>query len=194
MDQNTEEKKSFVGFLALNESPNHDGFLGAILVTDIYGVPQEFRCTHPVKPTVIQKQLYGNTLVPHIGVNLCGIPLVGSIGSKPSVIIVDKPFLLDVRPKCVYPVIYVRRAGDAIDVRTSPEASGIESQPSRERVDCPTGKYQPVVFEPHHEFDDDRTSAKIVLENMFRLLDPLEPFQRIAKALEILGKQDTRFQ
>ena len=71
MDQN-----DLIGFLALYETSPRDGYLGAILITDLQGVPQEFRCTHPVKPTALQKPLYGNTLEPYIAVDLCGIPLI----------------------------------------------------------------------------------------------------------------------
>jgi hypothetical protein len=36
--------------------------------------------------------------------------------------------------------------------------------------------------------------AKQMLENIFILLDPLEPFNRMLKAIEVLGKQDKTFQ
>src|SRR3990170_6152507 len=97
MSSTNEEIKQLLGFLALQETSSHDGYLGAILITDLQGVPQEFRCTHPVKPTTIQKPLYGDTLEPYIGVKLCGIPLVESIQNQPALIIVEKEFLLDVR-------------------------------------------------------------------------------------------------
>lgn len=70
------ENNSLIGFLSLIETEAKDGYLGALLVTDARGIPQEFRCTHPVKPTTVQKSLYGDTLLPHIGINLCGIPLI----------------------------------------------------------------------------------------------------------------------
>ncbi len=82
MSPNREEQNMLLGFLALYETLSHDGYLGAILITDIQGIPQEFRCTHPVKPTIIPKPLYGNTLEPYIGVNLSGIPLIQSIQNR----------------------------------------------------------------------------------------------------------------
>lgn len=194
MNQNNQIKINTVAFLSMYETAGKDGYLGALLITDSYGVPQEFRCTHPVKPTTIQKPLYGDTLVPHIGVNLCGLPLIKLINAKPSIIMVDKNYLLDIRPKCAYPIVFVRRAGEAIDVRSSDEASGKNLGPTRERVDCPNKKFQPIVIEPHPDFDEDRSVMKVVLDEIFKQMDPIEPFQRIAKALNILGKQDTRFQ
>src|SRR3990172_10201066 len=97
MGSDMEEQKKLLGFLALYETSTQDGYIGAIFITDLQGIPQEFRCTHPVKPTTIQKPLYGDTLEPYIGVKLCGIPLVESIQNQPALIIVEKEFLLDVR-------------------------------------------------------------------------------------------------
>jgi len=191
MNPSREEQNGLLGFLALYQTSSKDGYLGAILITDLHGIPEEFRCTHPVKPTTIQKPLYGNTLQPYIGVNLCGIPLIESIQKKPSLIMVPDEFLLDVRTACPCPVVLIRRAGEAIEIGTSDSP---ETTLARERIDCSTGKFQPIIFSPCYDFDDDMASAREILERIFPFFDPLEPFERISKAIEVLGKQDTRFQ
>lgn len=191
MDLDREEQNMLLGFFSLYETSSHDGYLGAILITDIQGVPQEFRCTHPVKPTTIQKPLYGDTLEPYIGVTLCGIPLIESIQNKPSLIVVPNEFLLDVRKASPCPVIFIRRAGEVIDIKTSISS---ETTLKRERIDSSTGRFQPVVFSPHPDFDDDLLPTKEILEKIFTYFDPLEPFERMSKAIEALGKQDKRFQ
>jgi len=191
MDMNKEKSNLLLGFLALHETLSHDGYLGGILVTDFQGIPQEFRCTHPVKPTILQRPLYGETLESHIGVNLCGIPLIESIQNKPSLIVVHKEFLLGVRAASSCPVIFVRRAGEAIDIKSSDSS---DKKLKRERIDCPTGRFQPLVLTPHFDFNDDITSAREILGEIFSYLDPIEPFERMLKAIEVLGKQDKRFQ
>ena len=191
MNPNQEKPNLLLGFLSLCETSNHDGYLGAILVTDLQGVPQEFRCTHPVKPTTIQRPLYGDALESYIGVHLCGIPLLESIQNKPSLVAVHKEFLLGVRTKSSCPVVFIRRAGEAFDIKTS-GVSEIKSK--KERIDCPTGRFQPVVITSHYKYNDDTNSARGILENIFNYLDPIEPFERMAKAIEVLGKQDKRFQ
>jgi len=191
MTSNNEDQNYLLGFLSLYETLSHDGYLGSILVTDLQGIPQEFRCTHPVKPTTIQKPLYGEALEPYIGVNLCGIPLLKSVQNLPSLIILYKEFLLDVRKAISCPVIYIRRAGEAIDLSSSDDPKTILK---RERLDCSTGRFQPIVFTPHPDFNDDIKVARGILENIFNYLDPLEPFDRMAKAIEVLSKQDKRFQ
>jgi hypothetical protein len=190
MDLNKEKLNMLLGFLALYETSAHDGYLGAILVTDFQGIPQEFRCTHPVKPTIFQKPLYGETLESYIGVNLCGIPLIESLQNRPSIIIVHKEFLLRVRTGSSCPVIFVRRAGEAMDIKPSDPDKKLK----RERIDCPTGRFQPVVLTPHYDYADDLKSAQEILGEIFSHLDPIEPFERMSKAIEVLGKQDKRFQ
>lgn len=191
MTSNNESHNFLLAFFALYETLSHDGYLGSILVTDLQGTPQEFRCTHPVKPTTIQKPLYGDALEPYIGVNLCGVPLLKSVQNLPSVVIVHKEFLLDVRKAISCPVIYIRRAGEAIDLSSSDDP---KTTLKRERIDCPTGRFQPIIFTPHPDFNDDITIAGEVLGKIFNYLDPLEPFDRMAKAIEVLSKQDKRFQ
>lgn len=191
MKSNSREQNILIGFLALYETLSHDGYLGAILITDFKGIPQEFRCTHPVKPTIIQKPLYGDTLESYIGVDLCGIPLIKSIKNEPSIIVVCKDFLLDVRRESSCPVIFIRRAGEAIDIKQS-ESSNTTLK--RERIDCPTGRFQPIVLSSHPSFYDDIESAKETLEKVFSHLDLFEPFERMSKAIEVLAKQDKRFQ
>ena len=39
----------YAAFLDLIKKPDTN-YVGAVLVTDFFGVPIEFRCTHPVKP------------------------------------------------------------------------------------------------------------------------------------------------
>ncbi len=189
-EEDKKEQNRLLGFLAFHETLSHDGYLGAILVTDIHGIPQEFRCTHPVKPTTIQKPLYGNMLEPYIGVNLCGIPLIQSIQNKPSLVVVHQEFLLDVRAASSCPVIFIRRAGEAIDITSDSSEAALR----RERVDCSNGRFQPIILSPCPDFNDDTAFATEIFKSTFSYFDPLEPFERMAKAIEVLGKQDKKFQ
>ncbi len=190
MNQNG-KRDCLLAFFALYETSSNDGYLGTVLVTDLQGIPQEFRCTHPVKPTAIQKPLYGDALEPYIGVHLCGVPLFKSIQNSPALIVVHREHLLDIRKSLSYPTIYIRRAGEAIDVSSAGKSG---STLKRERIDCSTGRFQPIVITSHPDFDDDTTIAKDILEKIFSYLDPIEPFDRMRKAIEVLSKQDKRFQ
>ena len=63
----------------------------------------------------------------------------------------------------------------------------------RERLDCPSGKFQPIVVFSNPDFDDEAEEAREILEEAFAHLDPLEPFDRMAKAIDVLREQDKRF-
>ena len=183
------ENEKLLGFLSLHQNSGQDGYLGALLVTDYQGVPQEFRCSQPVKPTAIQKPLYGEVLIPYIGVTLCGVPLIGSLKSEPSLIILEQEYLLGVRPSTVCPTAFVQRVGEAIEVSTgSQEDSG-----QKRKIDCPSGRFQPINMSAHPEYPDDLEAAHEILDSVFESLDPLEPFGRIKTAIDVLAKQDERF-
>jgi len=75
-------KVALVGYL---EFDNSGSYRGAILVTDDWGKPLEFRCTAPVKPTAVQRTLYGSTLTPHLLVALIVEPLMEALNAEPAV-------------------------------------------------------------------------------------------------------------
>src|SRR5438552_17261166 len=75
-------KVAFLGYL---EFDNSASYRGAILVTDDWGKPLEFRCTPPVKPTAVQRTLYGSTLTSHLLVALIEKPLMYSLKEEPAV-------------------------------------------------------------------------------------------------------------
>lgn len=97
--------------------------------------------------------------------------------------------MLNVRTGSAFPVVYVRKAGESIEVK----ATDAPSFQKRERLDSPSGKFQPIIIESHRDFDDARL-GKEMLEGLFASLDPLEPFQRMSKAIEVLTQQDKKFQ
>ena len=70
----TVDQKTRLAFLGYSEFDK--GYRGGILVTDEWGKPLEFRCTSPVHPNPVQRTLYGQTLLPHIAVELIGAPLL----------------------------------------------------------------------------------------------------------------------
>lgn len=190
MSPDSDMQDLLMGFFGMFETPAKDGLVGGILITDFRGVPQEFRCTHPVRPTSVQKLLYGKTLEHHVGVSLCGEPLLQSVQNKPSLILVNKEFLLDVRVNSYCPVAYAHRAGEAIEVRP---AEGSESRTKRERIIPSSGRFQPIIVDCHPEFGDDIVPAANTVEAVFTYFDPIEPFERMDKAIEVLGKQSKWF-
>lgn len=75
----TDNEVGLIGFFSVFPTQDKQGFIGALLVTDRQGKPEDFRMTLPIKPTGIQKMLYGPSLNRHVGVTLCGVPLFNTI-------------------------------------------------------------------------------------------------------------------
>lgn len=177
----------YLGFMSLKVGSADGSYIGAVLVTDQSGFPQEFRCTHPVKPTAVQKSLYGASLEPHIGIELCGRPLFASLVRRPTILFLTRVTLLDLRPSLPIPTLVIGKAGEAFQVRT-------EGSPQRPmmQIESPTGRFSPVNIQAHPDYLGDRTVATQELQQI--AFDPLEVFTRISTAIEQLVKQDQRFQ
>lgn len=181
----------YLGFLSFRGTTDPPSYVGAVLITNEHGVPVEFRCTYPVKPTLIQRPLYGDKLEPYIGVELCGRPLLSSLDHDPSILLVDRDFLLDLQPASACPVVFAARAGEAIEVQTQPrDVMGWV----RRRVTSPPGRFQPIDVQVHSEWGEQLEAIRPKIEDVFARVDLLEPFDRIAQALKVLAVQDPRFQ
>ena len=69
MDENT------LMFLYVHKYDEQASYRGAFLSTDENTTPTEFRCTNIIKPTKLQRTLYGKILEEHIYVELIASPL-----------------------------------------------------------------------------------------------------------------------
>jgi len=175
-----------LGYYALTETPNSKGYIGSLLVVDKKGKPEEFRVTYPVRPTMIQRQLYGDSLLPHIGIELCGYPLFRALDNKPDILFVDDPAFLNLESDISASVIY------AVPENTS--AHLVDEGDTTAIVRSPTGLYDPIAIrypntytQPQHE------QIERVLERLFLGLNLIEPFQRIDAALAALQANNEKF-
>jgi len=182
---------SLLGFLALLETEVKDGYLCAILIIDSQGVPREFRATFPVKPTLVQKTLYGDALEAYIGVELCGKSLVKSISHTISMLGVNRESLLGIRKATDFPVLFLQRAGEALEVASASQAH--TSRPTRQ-VTSKSGRFQPITLSPFRDSPHDIEVATPLVDQVFAGIDLFEPFDRIHRALRVLASQDQRFQ
>lgn len=171
-----------VGFLGLF-SNNDEDYAGAILVTDDQGIPLEFRYTEKVKPTELQKTLYGKTLLTNIGVSLCGVPLIQAIETRPNFVLVNNEILLNVRKNSRFPIIFLKHFSNSND--HSINAADViewENQKNNKNEQIP---FQYTTL-PSFEADLAKVMDSIAyLSSGFNLF---EPFQRIEKALEAITK------
>lgn len=183
-NNSTTTPDSRVAFLGMLNVDKGAGYRGGILVTDGWGKPLEFRCTAPVRPNPLQKTLYGQTLLPHIAVELIGLPLLLSILEKPVLVIIQDSLFFDVRLHSGTSLVRVWRQGEQVRLQSTDD-----EQKSNVALSCATGKFQPIVCEPHWQFRSDSETATPLLSEMFTRWDIVEPFERLNRALEYVHEQ-----
>jgi len=173
-------------FLCYRETAKRDGYRGGALVTDASGKPLEFRATSPVRPNPVQRTLYGKTLVPHIAQELFAVALIEALRTKPKVILVRDETLLNVRPRVQYPILHVRRQGEALQAPTHVE----RQSEAAEVVQSPSSQFQPVVITPHWQYSQEAAEVRALLQPVLAQMDLVEPFERVDRAIEELERQE----
>jgi hypothetical protein len=140
---------------------------GGALITDNETKPYEFRCTGPVRPTELQRILYGATLNEYIFVDLLGAPLLRAAKEKPVLVIVRNEILLRVRPTVEYPVVVLKKS----------EHTGTSSG------------YGGVSMRTHPDFPGEVEAAQAILNPLIGQRDIFEPFDRLHMALQEAHRQ-----
>jgi hypothetical protein len=169
-DQKTPPSQTTIAFLSYREFDAGEAYRGAILITDEWSKPLEFRCTAPVRPTQLQRTLYGKSLLPHILTELIGSPLIASVRETPHLILITDEAYFEVRHKTTSPVIRVTKSGTA-------KSKGLLLQSS-------SGKFDQLEIQAHGKFSTDLDSSGDRLRDLFARWDLAEPFQRMGEGLQ----------
>lgn len=139
---------------------------GGALVTDLETRPYEFRVTTPVKPTSMQRVLYGNTLPEYVYGELISFPLVQAIKEELSLVITKNENLLIMRPKVSFPVVFISRG---------PSGKGTKSGAKN------VSTYS---FKSHSSYSGESDWAETLLTDLTARHDPFEPFDRLKTAMD----------
>ena len=181
-----------IAYFAVHPTSDEQGYLGAMLVIDQIGVPQEFRCTLPVRPSAPQKALYGNTLEPYLFNELLGVPLARAVTSNLSAFIVGNTMLLQLREHLESPLLHLEELGESLSVHSS-SADAATTLNRTHRIEGYHGGFKPVSAMTQVGYEGDYEKIKEDLEQMANYVDLLEPFERITTALNVLRERDDRF-
>lgn len=179
--------KQKLGFFSLYNTDTPDSYIGAILITDENGIPLEFKCTHSIKPTAIQKSLYGDKLKPYIAINLCGKSLLDSVNIKPDIIFIDIQYIIGLSLETNYKVFFVRNLDSLIDFQADIDQS------YSIKIDNYQNSAPTTFIHSHVKKVEDIKSLELSIQSFSEKFDILEPFSRIKDSIEILGKNDNRF-
>lgn len=167
-----------IAFLAGSRFENDSAIRGAILVTDDQTKPLEFRVTAPIRPTSFQKTLYGDILIEHILVELVTVPLLNTLSKKPDIVVVRDPLFLAANERQNIPVVRIFKDGEARF-----------SDTNAEQISCIGGKYEPILVETSKLLEVKLPEFRKQLSDVFSNRSLLEPFDRIATALEQVHSQ-----
>ena len=175
-----------VGFLIVAKTTKEDGFIAALMVTDERGYPLEFRATTPVRPSLVQRTLYGSQLEHYVGVELCGTTLLCQSARKTKVVLVPELQLLDVADQVDIDMVAIWRAGEVLKVED-------ETASARGTIKPSGSAYQPVVYEGRFTGPEREKEVITFLQNCASRFDLVEAFERMRAALQLLAKEDPRY-
>ncbi len=167
-------------FLYVHKYDEQASYRGAFLSTDGATTPTEFRCTNIIKPTKLQRTLYGKILMEHIYVELIAAPLMNSSEKKPNLVIIADELLLNFRDKISVPVAFVQKETE-IHIPDDDQSRGV--------IASTTGKFEPIVMTVHKNYPDDKKLAGEMLTEILSKRSLLEPFDRIQLALEEVDRR-----
>ncbi len=153
MESNAEDK--VISFLDLANFEEGEAIRGGCLVTDSLTRPLEFRVSGPIRPTSLQKVLYGDTLHEYICNDLVGLPMLTALESSPDLVLVRDAEFLKIRLHVDTPVLWVRATVD--------------------------GQY---VLQALPGYEKEAESGRDMLPRRLRGRNIMEPFLRIRNALE----------
>jgi hypothetical protein len=117
LPEDVQEKK--FAFLDIALFEEGAAIRGGCLVTDIQTHPLEFRVSGAIRPTSLQKILYGKTLHAYICKDLVGLPIIQALDIKPDFIFIRDAEFLKLRPEIDLPVLWIRTAANDQNVLQS---------------------------------------------------------------------------
>ncbi len=169
---------AFIGFY---ESDSPDDVRGAAMVTTDHGFPLEFYVSTPVRPSAVQKALYGSSLEPYVTAELLGVRLINDLKTDVTLVLVNRLGGLDIDTDV--PVLFVAHA-DSFVQQSDPgnDYRRLEGQ----------GADLPAVATVGRSPNMTQANLDSVAEAI-RYFDPVAAFDRMNTALSVLAESDERY-
>jgi len=139
-----------------------NAFLGALMITDYRARPLHFSFVSPIRPTRIQRILYGSTLNEHIKIDVIAQKLLKDIPMAPDVLFVDESELTVVSRITEIPTAFLTKNPDA----------NIEP-----------GRLSTLKYDTGSNIEDQEIVGQ-VLATLEEYVDLVEPFARMREALK----------
>lgn len=179
-----EKGKQLLGYLTIDEKDNY--FCGAALVTDSRGIPVDFRYTEPVRPTRLERILYGGALDIYLREEVILENLIGAVEAKPALWVTNDNSLLKAIQKIsrISTLCIEKSSHSPLDQTGS-------SQPQAEKgvfLLQADGISSPIRVTLSDESLGKSDSIFQSLVTAAEEMELMEPFTRIGKALEAVSE------
>ena len=171
-----------LGYIAIDGAEGL--FRGASLVVDFRGIPMRFYYTDPIRPSRLERVLYGNALEVYLREELILESLLSAVEVKPALWICREPDLLaPLKSLSKGKVLYLTSS-----LRSPMDAAGnVEStgEPWVYMVQADSVSAPLRVIFPENTKEDEAKQTAAVLVDAAKTMELLEPFGRIQKALAL---------
>ena len=184
MDSN----KQLLGYITIDSQENY--FRGAALVTDSRGIPTDFRYTEPVRPTKLERVLYGSALDIYLREDIILDNLLKAVEAKPSLwLLNDEALIVPVQKISKLPAVAI-----AASSRSPLEQSG-QCEPTGE-----SGVFMlqadnisaPVRLTVSPENITKINQLAQILTSSAEGMELMEPFSRVARALDAVSESESK--
>jgi hypothetical protein len=157
-------------------------YTGGLMVTDVHGLPLDFRYTEPITPTRLQRALYGEVLDRYLRSEVVLRTLLDALEARPTLLLVDDEALLEERGAGC-PVAFL--AASPVDALGAPGARRSDA-PGVFLLQVADGVHPVRVTLPEGaEAAEPEVAAALV--SLGERMDPLEPAARVRDALEVIA-------
>jgi hypothetical protein len=164
-------------------------FRGASLVVDFRGIPLDFRYTDPIRPTRLEKILYGSAMEVYLREELVLDSLVRAVEVKPPVWICrDSDLVAPLKNLSRGKVLCLSMTNRApMDAVGSVESTGESGVVYAVQVDAVSAPLR-AEFAPNTREDEVRQTAATLVDAA-KTMELVEPFGRMQKALASIGEE-----
>ncbi|MDR2529678.1 MAG: hypothetical protein LBD04_11810 [Synergistaceae bacterium] len=163
-------------------------FRGASLVVDLRGIPMDFRYTDPIRPTRLERILYGSALETYLREELILDSLIGAVEVKPMIWVCRQPdLLLPIRNIAKNKSLFLAPTNRSPMNATGNMENAGENGVYMVQADSVSAPLR-VAF-PENTREDEVKQAVTLLVEAAKTMELLEPFGRVQKALASLGEE-----
>jgi hypothetical protein len=174
---------TLLAYLLTQSTDSRDAYMGAVMVTDARGLPVEFRYTQPVRPTRLQRVLYGGALEEYLRADVIGACLLKDLKSRPTAALVREDLLMALDSAVEYPVVLVFPTNlEPLEAEVGAERQ-VDGQTVLLQLSPKSG---PVRVTVSREDASLCSAVRDILTGIAASMEVCEPLERLEEALKLL--------